>query len=135
MYRIGLVLSPLVLLSGLLGCGASHYPVEGAVRFKNGKDPKVLAGGTVYFEPLDPKIPGNIHGALREDGSFKLGREAEGDGIEPGDYKVLVIPPATHPDRPRKGKAPLSAVYQRRDLTPLQVRVEAKQNSVQLEVE
>ena len=120
-----------------MGCGGvNYYPVEGTVRYKNGKDHKALVGAAVILEPVDRKIRSGVRGVIKEDGRFVMGREKEGDGAEAGIYKVLVLPPPPPSvDRPRPGRPVLKLSYQRTDQTPLEFTVEAKPNRWDIEVE
>ena len=87
-----------LLALGLAGCGGNRYPVEGKVVWTDGTEASDLAGGTVVFESADGTTSAN--GEIREDGSFRMHTLKPGDGVAPGEYRVVVTPPpAPKPDR------------------------------------
>jgi hypothetical protein len=83
-----------VLLLGALGCGGGQtqgqsFPVEGAIRWKDGTDANELAGGTVEFEPTSKIGQVAAKAEIVGDGTFTL------DDVPPaGEYRVRVVPAA-----------------------------------------
>jgi hypothetical protein len=88
-----------LLALGPAGCGGNRYPVEGKVVWRDGTEANELAGGLVVFESADGT--NSASGEIREDGSFRMHTIKPGDGVAPGDYRVLVAPPPVpKPDHP-----------------------------------
>lgn len=76
----------LVVLS-CVGCGSSDgtFPVSGTTSLSSGES---FSGGKVQFLSR----AGKSHSvALKPDGSFQLRKSSKLVGLEPGEYKVLVI--------------------------------------------
>jgi hypothetical protein len=120
----------------LVGCGNTGFPVTGRVTFKDGRDVKVLSGGTVALESADETKPVSARGTIQDDGSFTVGVASETDGVPPGKYIVLVTPQAlARPNQRPKGWPPVNAKYGRRDQTTLKVQVEPKNNVLELVVD
>jgi hypothetical protein len=114
------------------GCGgATTYPVGGTVEWKGGGPAKELAGGQVIFESADGKV--SAVGTIREDGAYRLTTTKADDGAPAGDYKVLVTPPPTNPEKPKPPV--LHADYQNLDKTKLRATVERKNNTIDFVVE
>jgi hypothetical protein len=68
------------------GCGPNLQKAGGTVSV-DGKP--VTCTGTIMFCPVAGGRPAN--GVLAEDGSFTLSYEKEGDGLPPGEYKVVIV--------------------------------------------
>jgi hypothetical protein len=68
----------------LTGCGVKIYPVDGEVRFADGKP---LDSGTIVFELIhdDPRERQSYPAEIAANGSFRL--EAP-----PGGYRVMIAP-------------------------------------------
>lgn len=68
----------------LFGCGVRSYPVNGTVKFADGKP---LDGGTVVFEKIDEDVKKrkSVPAEIGTDGRFALEAPA-------GDYRVLLAP-------------------------------------------
>ncbi len=97
----GLVILALLLLGG---CGARKYPVVGKVVYRDGTP---FPGGMVICSPLDPANHTGARGYIRDDGTFELSTDKEGDGSLEGRFRALVRPPvpggpedAAHPRNP-----------------------------------
>jgi hypothetical protein len=86
--RSGSLLTLALVVLG--GCGARKYPVVGKVVYRDGTP---FPGGMVIFSPMDPTNPTGARGYIREDGSFELSTDKEGDGSLEGHYRALVRPP------------------------------------------
>jgi len=80
----------ILILLGATGCGKKYYPVSGQVLFKDGTP---LAGGWVFFQPVDPSVKTGSQGEIQADGTFQLMTEIKGDGVPEGRYRVAVKPP------------------------------------------
>lgn len=102
--RKSLKVSLLLLLSGWLltstGCsGGGMHPIEGEVRFPNGKP---LTTGRVILEGGNREL--GSWGLIHPDGRFVLGTYDVDDGVPPGHYRVYIqnaetLPPANWGDR------------------------------------
>jgi hypothetical protein len=97
--RSGLLLlcvrSALLTLLAVLavGCGGARnkvVPVEGRIRFSDGK--ALPAGTQLVFNPVEGRT-GTAVGITSEDGSFKLTHVTTGEGAEVGKYSVLLKAP------------------------------------------
>jgi hypothetical protein len=97
-----------VMLLAAAGCGGKGlHQVSGQVAYKDESDVSVLAGGLVLFEPADPDMPKvSARGLVQKDGTFTMGTHAEGDGVLPGKYRVMVTPPPFFKGRDREKVAP-----------------------------
>lgn len=86
MYRWMAMLS---LMPLCCGCGSSdgRLAVAGTVKYADGSAPK---GETaqIWFEPVAEGRPAS--GTIEDDGSFTLMTERPGDGVAPGQYKVVL---------------------------------------------
>jgi hypothetical protein len=79
------VLSAAALLAAL-GCGSNYQKAGGTVSVDGAP---VKCGGTVMFCPTQGGRPAT--GALAPDGKFALSSAQEGDGLPPGEYKVVIV--------------------------------------------
>ncbi|MDR1492260.1 MAG: hypothetical protein LBT05_06030 [Planctomycetaceae bacterium] len=79
--KIPLALFLLLLLLSMIGCG--DVKVEGKVTFSDGTP---LSTGKIIFEDATHTFTAKI----REDGTFRLGKLKDGEGIPAGRYKVGV---------------------------------------------
>jgi hypothetical protein len=86
MYRWTAVLSWTALCCG---CGNSDglLTVEGTVKNADGSIPKGESS-QIWFEPVDEGRAAS--GAIADDGSFTLMTHRPGDGVAPGQYKVVL---------------------------------------------
>ena len=127
-----LTLGILLSLGVTTGCGVKTYPVEGMVRFSDGKPATELAKGLVSFESLDGTR--SAEGEIQADASYRL-RSFEGvPGLAAGDYRVLVLP------RPpgEKEAAPRQVMARRFEsfkTSGIQVTVKPELNQIPLTVE
>ena len=123
-------------LVAVVGCGKTHYSVEGKVTFKGGRDGKALTGAMVLFEPTEPGTLSSSRGYVRDDGRYTMGTMSDTDGVPPGRYKVLVLPPPiTNPEKPPPDWPPLKEKWGRMDQSPFSIEVERKANVLDLEVD
>lgn len=77
-------------LTVLLGCGdaGENVPVTGTVKNADGSDLS-FESGLVVFEPTTDEGKA-ASGAVEPDGSFLMMTETPGDGVAPGNYKVVL---------------------------------------------
>jgi len=73
------------LLSALAGCGSRLQPAGGKILV----DGTPVKEGTVMFCPVNKGRPATAR--IMEDGSFTLSFERPGDGLPPGEYRVVII--------------------------------------------
>jgi hypothetical protein len=85
------VVLAVALPSGMVGCGASMYPVRGKVTYPDGTP---LAEGMVVFESQGQEKLITARGDIQADGRYELSTRKPGDGILAGKYRVLVAPRA-----------------------------------------
>lgn len=80
-----------LLCSGLLGCGGGEtkgvsYPLEGALRWKDGSDANEFAGCTLEFEPTTKIGQVAAKAEVVGDGTFTLDEKPP-----PGEYRVRLV--------------------------------------------
>ena len=129
--RFALLLLALVALC-LVGCSSGMYPVEGQVRFADGRPATELAGGFVTFQSLAADI--SSQGVIDEEGRFRLSTRQENDGAYPGKYRVLVSPPPFHGNERQQAPEIVDRRYSDFQSSGLEATVEAKHNSITLNV-
>lgn len=127
------------------GCGgAKVYPVKGTVTFE-GKPMK--GGGSIAFMPTGNQPGRTGGGTIQEDGTYELTTDKPGDGSMTGEFRVVIHqstdrePDATK-DGERAGRAVsvvgeaerIPPVYSDPAKSPLTVKVEAKDNVINLEL-
>jgi hypothetical protein len=126
---------PLVvlLLIGVAGCGGRRlYPVQGKVVFQDGTP---LTGGLVVFEAVDPAAKVCASGPIRDDGTFRLGTDKEGDGAVAGRHRVLVVPPVPPKLQERNPPTPIHPRFQHFDTSKLEFTVVPGPNEFTIVVE
>lgn len=109
---------PLFALAVLSGCdgGPGYVPVSGTVKFADGSVPQGEVAN-VNFAPVGEGKAAS--GDIRADGSFELMSVKPGDGVLPGEYKVVVKVWKTY-----AGREPLIAEkFSSRETTPLTATV------------
>ena len=82
-------LLPLALIA-VIGCGGDEsglIPVTGTVKYADGSN-IAFENGTVIFTPTAAGKPAN--GAVDKDGSFAMTTTNPGDGVQAGQYKVVL---------------------------------------------
>jgi len=91
-----------------------------------------LAGAAVIFTSDLLSSSGEIDG----DGRFSLTMQREGDGVVPGNYKVVIVPEVVAADDPKfkLRKQPLPGKYTKPSTTDLVATVEAKPNDITLTI-
>ena len=76
-----------LMVLSCVGCGSSDgtFPVSGTMSLSSGDS---FSGGKVQFHSQ----AGKSHSvALKPDGSFQLRKSAKFVGLEPGEYKVVIV--------------------------------------------
>jgi len=124
----------------LAGCGGQRTsPVNGVVLL----DGKPLAGASIQFVPQGTGR--DATGQTDASGEFSMSTFNPKDGVMPGEYKVVISPPAATPDktpyasaeeamaaaakaRPKKVTSDLPVKYSQPDQTPLTQTVPVKEN-------
>lgn len=87
-FETSLLLVPVLLCLGCGESGLATYPVQGIVRFPDGK---VLRGGSIEFECSDGERPVLATGMIGPDGTFVLGTKTKDDGAIAGTHRVAVF--------------------------------------------
>ncbi|MBA3481582.1 MAG: hypothetical protein H0T51_07185 [Pirellulales bacterium] len=122
----------LLLLGALtvsLGCGdGGTVPVTGTVKNADGSDLQ-FESGLVVFEPMDEGKAAS--GAVEPDGSFVMMTETPGDGVAPGNYKVVLNVFKNY----REQELSVPETYANAATTPLTARVDADNNHFDFVVE
>jgi len=72
-------------LTVLAGCGTKLQPAGGKILV----DGNPVKEGTVMFCPVNKGRPATAR--IMEDGSFTLSFAQPGDGLPPGDYRVVIV--------------------------------------------
>lgn len=93
-----------VLLLSTVGCSSGYYPVTGKVTYPDGSP---VVEGTVIAETTtaDGKLV-SVQGIIEKDGSFVMGTRSAGDGVLPGKYRAMVMPPGLGDAELAEGKLP-----------------------------
>jgi len=125
----GVLFSLFVVL--LAGCGDSQgfVSVTGTVKYDDGAIP---TGETamVLFQPIGGEGRA-AYGEIAADGSFKLTTKQPGDGVMPGQYKVVLKVAEDY----RSGKSAVPAKYDDASTTPLEAEVRRDQRHFDFVVE
>src|SRR5262245_32122479 len=96
----------LLLIVFASGCGSGRYAVTGRVTYEDGTP---VEGGTVIGEAtVNGKLVA-VQGNIEKDGTFSWGTERAGDGAQPGNYRVIVMPVALSDAEMGEGKRPTVA--------------------------
>ena len=74
----------------VIGCSGGKVSVTGTVKFQDGTP---LKQGSVVLE--SEELAGQ--GRIGQDGSFTIGMTRDGQGIQPGTYKVAIVDVQTGP--------------------------------------
>jgi hypothetical protein len=114
-----------------LGCGGSSdelIPVSGTVKFADGS-PASFESGRVVFEPVagGPSASGSVE----QDGTFAMMTATPGDGVKPGQYKVVVQLWTNYRDQ----KLAVPDKYGDASTTPLEATVDEDHTHFDLTVE
>jgi len=83
------IFSIVLVMCGALGCGSvdEALQVGGTVKFADGS-PVTGESATVVFMPTTSGQ--GASGSIEPDGSFELMTKQPGDGVQPGQYKVVL---------------------------------------------
>jgi hypothetical protein len=127
----------LAALAGLwmAGCGGSEGPSTIPVSGKVTLNGEPLTSGEVAFVPKEgdgTRRPGI--GRIEEDGTFVLMSHSK-EGVEPGDYKVVVYPVASDDGGEKKDAATISPIpekYRKTETTDLEATVDASTKDEEL---
>jgi hypothetical protein len=84
------------------GCSSGRNTVAGTVTYDDGTP--VESGIVIGDATVDGK-PVSVQGTIRH-GAFSWGGAKEGDGALPGQYKVIVVPPALSESEVARGMIP-----------------------------
>ena len=115
-----------IALVTLVGCGGSAS-VTGVVT-ANGE---TVDGGSIVFKPIEAGIKPAL-GKIGADGSYML-QVAGGDGVAPGNYQVIYMPPDQKEDE--SGRAIGPPIKWRAFQAPREpVTVEATENNIAIEL-
>ena len=118
------------LLLALAGCGGKKavYPVEGVVQHQDGSSARALAGGTVSLESVADRS--NAAGQIRSDGTFRVKDPLGKDGVPPGAYRAIVLPPEGADRR----DPPVAPSYGRYEKSGIEITVKEEPNKVTIVV-
>jgi hypothetical protein len=110
---------------GLGGCANKGYiPVKGQLLWADGTPLKELAGFEVTFSSHE--LAKSARGTIKEDGTFELGTDREGDGAPAGRYVVTVTQPHRQPERPETRNPIVALMYEDPEKTTLRATVSAE---------
>jgi hypothetical protein len=134
-FRFTTVALTAACLAGLAaGCGAlggsEPAHVTGRVTIRG----KPLAKGTITFVATDARP--NASSLIGPDGAYDLKTNTPGDGVLPGEYRVVVsdVNPAellqSIPGAPPRGTARVRGRYENPDTTDLKAVVKPGQNTI-----
>jgi hypothetical protein len=126
---VGSLLSMIVLVGFIAGCGESKkpweivYPAKGVITL----DGKPLGGALIGFVPENSEVPSSVRpqSTSKEDGSFVVGTYSSADGAPEGSYRVIVThyPIVGSKDNPTNGPNDLPPKYARAESTDLRLEV------------
>jgi hypothetical protein len=113
---------PIFVLCLFVGCNSNNVSVSGKVTYPDGTPVTV---GQVVFD--DDKFLGRAY--LQPDGSYRMGRIKDGDGIPKGTYKVFLYDANIYEESPGGSsivKPQVSAKFMDGDTSELTCTVEGK---------
>jgi hypothetical protein len=109
-------------LIGNQGCGSSdRASVTGKLLRSDGSP---LVGARIIATSAETGK--SAYGTTDKDGEFTLGVVQEGDGVPPGDYKVMIMEDLGDPDN--RSRPTIAAKYRNPEMSGLSLSVEAGQN-------
>ena len=126
-----------LLLVGLAGCSDGNpkrHPVQGKVKFPDGK---LLTTGIVEFQAMDHETPVTATGTITPEGTFELGTFSLNDGAIAGRHRVVVLGGEIGTDIERPWLLPSQQVdprYGDFKTSGLEITVEPKENDITIEV-
>ena len=100
--KLKLFFAAFFLLPLCMGC-SQYVGVSGKITYEDGTP---LPGGEVCF--TDDKFAGLA--AVQHDGTYRMGRNKDGDGIPKGDYKVYLSSGVVYGESPTEGGPPTSTL-------------------------
>jgi len=87
------------VMLALAGCsGPRLVPVSGSVVWEDGTPAVELADGSVTFESVGSERRISCVGTIDKSGQFTMMTNAPGDGVPPGEYRVVVTEPVADVD-------------------------------------
>jgi hypothetical protein len=122
----------LALLLAAAGCNSSGlYPVQGKIVDLKGNSIPGIEGSQIHFSSLDGKI--SSVGEVQADGSFSLFTHKPGDGVQPGEYEIVIVRKWLDPEH----AAPLAIdpKYESFATSGLKRTVEPKSNTFELKIQ
>jgi hypothetical protein len=117
----------------MTGCGGSEaIQVTGAVTNADGT-PIQCESGKVLFQPTGTGESAGQHasGAVNPDGTFAMMTKVPGDGVKPGQYKVVLQLWKSY----RDGKLAVPKKYSDATTTPLEATVDGDHTHFEFKVE
>jgi hypothetical protein len=121
----------MILTVFLAGCGSGHVAISGTVVYDDGSP---VEEGTVCGELVE----GGTHMAQGEikNGAFSLGTTRPGDGVKPGNYKIMIQCRALGDAELAQGKVPaIDKKYGSYELSGLKLDATAAKTDVQFVVQ
>ena len=114
----------------LVGCGGGDaaLQVTGAVTNPDGS-PIACESGTVLFQPAGSGE--NASGSVAADGTFTMMTRVPGDGVKPGQYKVVLQLWKSY----REGTLAVPKTYGDATTTPLDATVDADHTHFEFKIE
>ncbi len=127
------------LMAIVAGCGGGSGPgkpktvaVSGKVTYKGAPVP----GGTITFAPQGGAGKRAGSGPIQTDGSFVISSYDPRDGVEPGDYKVVIDPPPPNPDtKAADTKVVIPEKYKSVTSTPLTEKIDSAKSGLEIKLE
>lgn len=123
----------LVLLLGCSNKKFDTYPVEGTVKFEDGKP--VQFGRIEFYQP---DVDVTAYASIQKDGSFVLGTETDDDGAVEGTHEVMitqVIMPGEAGLVPHDHGKHISEKYQSYESSDLRFTVRKQKNIAEFTIE
>lgn len=121
--RLYLVAGVALTLIGNHGCGSSDRATVTGKLVRSDGSP--LVGARVIATSAETGK--SAYGTTNEDGEFTLGVVQEGDGVPPGDYKVIIIEDLGDPDN--RSRPTIAAKYRNPETSGLALSVEVGQSA------
>ncbi|HWL08674.1 MAG TPA: hypothetical protein VNQ76_09725 [Planctomicrobium sp.] len=105
------MLTVCALLTFLTGCGTKVEspqvtPVSGQVRYRG----ELLTSGSITFIPPNESSNRPAIATIDKNGQFKLSSFKAGDGVAPGEYRVVISSLLSGPDIDNPGVPEVSAI-------------------------
>jgi hypothetical protein len=119
----------------LVGCGGGDQAVQvsGTVTNADGS-PIACESGTVLFQPAtsgEPTSGKHATGSVNPDGTFTMMTKVQGDGVKPGQYKVVLQIWKSY----REGTLAVPKKYGDATTTPLEATVDSDHTQFDFKIE